>query len=29
MLLEKAKEEALHSDSCPHKVLFELAQSDD
>ena len=29
MLLEKAKEEALHSDSCPHQVLFELAHSDD
>ena len=28
-MLEKAKEEALQSDFCPHQALFELAHSDD
>ena len=29
LMLEKAKEEALQSDYCPHQVLFELALNDD
>ena len=29
LLLEKAKDEALQSDLCPHQALFELASADD
>ena len=29
LMLAKAKEEALQSDLCPHKALFELAHGDD